>query len=270
MGKTERLMKALKEQGGVFGPEASETKEVAVATPQLLEGMTPLPQWGLPPSEEKAIERIGSYRIKGLEQYYKMGKTLIWLKENQYGHGEWGNYLKNRVDLDERSAQRFMAFAKRADDLGYLPSTLVEQKSLPGKAQKAKTTQVSDLDQTPKALQEEVKSLKAQAREVEKRAEEERKAREQIEKNLEAEREATEKAEKLVQEAQEKVGEIRPEIQAEKPLEPRGTIEPFVVELGPGFKREEINKALVAWFWRGQGKVKSTRKQVTLYLKVQV
>jgi hypothetical protein len=255
MGKAEKLQKALEKQGGIFGDSKTpETKEVQA---QLRPGQIPLPTWGIPLSEEKAIERMFSYQRRSLEEFYKMGKTLNWLKENQTQHGEWGEYLKSKVDIAERTAHRFMDFAKRADNLGHLPPTLEERKALPAKRKK-KIATVANLEQGASGevseLKAEVKTLRSQAKETER--------------NLEAERKAREKAEKLAKEAEERFERERSEAGAEKPPKPETTTDPFIVELAPGFKREEVNKGLISWFWRSQGKVRSARKQVIIHLDI--
>jgi hypothetical protein len=260
MGKTEKLQKALEKQGGLFEDSGiPETKEVQV---QGKPGQIPLPQWGIPPTEEKAIERILSLQAKGQMVYYQIGKNLLWLKENCVEPGEWVDYLRNRIDLEERTAYRFMAFAKRADEQGYLPRTLVERKTLPGKGKKGltKVSNSGKAHQEPSRavseLETEIKTLKFQAKEAEKKAESERKARE--------------KAEKLAKEAEERFERERPKARTEKPPKPETTTDSFIVELAPGFKREEVNKGLISWFWRSQGKVKSGRKQVIIHLDIKV
>jgi hypothetical protein len=105
-------------------------------------------------------------------------------------------------------------------------------------------------------LETEIKTLKFQAKEAEKKAEAERKARE--------------KAEKLAKEAGERFERERSEVRAETPPKPETTTDPFIVELAPGFKREEVNKNLISWFWRSQRKVKSARKQVIIHLDIKV
>jgi len=265
MGKEEKLKKMMKDRGGLFGEGGLSEEESKDLQVQLEPGQISLPLWGIPPSEEKAKERMGSYRIKGLEQYYKMGKTLLWLKENRTQHGEWGEYLKTELDLDEKSAQRFMAYAKRADDLEHLPTTLVEQKSLPGKAQKAKTTQVSDLKKEPT---EEVSELKSVVKDLEAQTKEERKARERVEKTLEEERKAREKAERLAQEAQEKLVKERPAVKEE--TVPGAEIKPLTVELAPGFNRPKVEKTILDWFWATQGKVKAPRKRILLGMDITI
>jgi len=164
-----------------------------------------------------------------------------------------------------------MALAKRADELGYLPPTIDEWKpSLP--KGKQKTVKLTDLSKVQPGPAKEVSELKTTLKEVERSAKEERKAREEAERILEAEQKAREKAEeranRLMEEAKKRPEiKVEPEVKVEAP-EAKGGAEPLTVELAPGFNRPKVEKAVLDWFWKGQGKVRATRKQVILTLEV--
>ena len=55
-------------------------------------------------------EEINFYKSRAGEAIYEIGKRLIEAKE-QLQHGEWLEFLKEKVDFSESSAHRFMRIA---------------------------------------------------------------------------------------------------------------------------------------------------------------
>lgn len=66
-----------------------------------------------------AISYCPNYKQQTAQNIIEIGKRLIKIKE-KLPHGEWGNFLKEKVDFTERTAQRFMRVANEFSN----PTTL--------------------------------------------------------------------------------------------------------------------------------------------------
>jgi len=77
-------------------------------------------------TDECAEEILGWKNTMGLGAY-RIGQALNWAKE-QLSHGEWGTWLRERVDFSPSTAQNFMRIAREVDEsssLARLPYTKV-------------------------------------------------------------------------------------------------------------------------------------------------
>ena len=81
---------------------------------------------GQPPAEDKPLdiitEEILFYKRQAGGAIIEIGKRLLEAKA-QLGHGEWLPWLRDRVDLSERSAQNFMRLAReysKSAEIAYL------------------------------------------------------------------------------------------------------------------------------------------------------
>ena len=84
---------------------------------------------GQPPAEDKPLdiitEEILFYKRQAGGAIIEIGKRLLEAKA-QLGHGEWLPWLRDRVDLSERSAQNFMRLAReysKSAEIAALPES---------------------------------------------------------------------------------------------------------------------------------------------------
>lgn len=78
-----------------------------------------LPEFTKPESLEQAKTQITQLGRNMNEHAYKVGKILIWVKE-EVKHGDFLSWIKENVWFGENTARRYMSFAKECDAKGGL------------------------------------------------------------------------------------------------------------------------------------------------------
>jgi len=97
-------------------------KELIIEEPKI-------PTWLEPKSINDAKLKIISLGQNMSEHAYIIGKILIWVKEN-LEYGKFQDWVDNNLWFAERTARKFMEFAKEADEKGKLPKRIYEIKEL--------------------------------------------------------------------------------------------------------------------------------------------
>jgi len=211
-----------------------------------------------------AVSEIGTLTTEILilkqqtaQNLIEIGKRLVIVKDN-LPHGEWGKWLKEKVDFTDRTAQRFMKVANEFSNttaLSDLPKSKVfALLDLPGEEREefVKSNPVSEM--STRELQEAIKAQKK----AEKRAADAEKKASALEKSLEAEKHSAkvevDQLNALLEEAknngssEEQVKQLETELQNAKnqvqeltnKINEPITIEPVVIEKIP----EEIELEL--------------------------
>ena len=74
-----------------------------------------LPKWKEPKDEGSCVIEIIHFLTSTAENVYNIGKHLLWVKD-RVKHGEFGRWVDDHLPISQRTAQRFMVFAKDCDD----------------------------------------------------------------------------------------------------------------------------------------------------------